>query len=74
MHRNIWIFFKKSQRFARTINKSDRKENVSQIKNTAFSTYINISDHIAHHPILVNWDDDESYLEIKKSNRGMARY
>lgn len=41
--------------------------NIQQLKKASKSKYIKISAHTVNHPILVNCEDDESFMEIEKS-------
>ena len=49
------------------INIERQALDVQQLKKASKSRYINISAHTVNHPILVNCEDEESFMEIEKS-------
>lgn len=48
--------------------------NLEQLKKASKSRYITISAHTVHHPILVNCEDDEAFLEIKESKEQIEEW
>ncbi len=48
--------------------------NMEQLKKASKSRYIKISAHTVHHPILVNCEDDEAFLEIKDSKEQIEEW
>jgi peptidoglycan/xylan/chitin deacetylase (PgdA/CDA1 family) len=55
------------KKIKKTLTLNRQALNVNQIKKAAISKYIHIGAHTVHHPILINCEDDEAFLEIKES-------